>query len=116
MSQDPESSSDTVRPGTTTETGDLERDESEEDGVESDKPDDEAAGDRDGVHSADAEVERDDEEDECCGYDCSRRRLARLGTVSRARFLGGPRTGDNLRTQLPTMSSHSHFPAFAAHM
>ena len=116
MSQDPQSSSDTVRPGTTTKTGDLERDKSKEDGLESDEPDNEAAGDRDGVHSADAEVEQDDEEDECCGYDCSRRRLAWLGTVSRGCFLGGPHTGDNLCTQLPTMSSHSYFPAFAAHM
>ena len=58
-------SSDTVRPGTSTKTGDLERDKSEEDGVESNDPDDDAAGDRDGVHSADVEVEQDDEEDEC---------------------------------------------------
>ena len=121
MSLDPESPSDPVYPGTTTENGDLERDEGD-DRVESDDPDDDAADDRNGVHPADTDVERDVAEDEGGdgdGRDCRRRRFAWLGTVSRrVCFLGGLRTGDTLRTrtQLPTMSSHSHSPAFAVPM
>ena len=101
--------------GTTTENGDLERGEGEGE-VESEDVDNDVADDRDGVRSVDTDVERD-VADECDGRGCRRRRFARLGTVSqRALFLGGPRTGDNLRTQLPTMSSHSHSPAFSVHM
>ena len=102
----------------TTENGDLERNEGEG-GVESEDVDDDIADVRDGV---DTDVDRDIEEDEVSvGRDCRRRRFARLGTVSwrgRALFLViGPRTGDTtLRTQLPIMSSHSHSPAFSVHI
>ena len=101
----------------TTENGVLERNEGEG-GVESDV-DDDIADVRDGVQSVDTDVDRDIEEDEVSvGRGCRRRRFARLGTVSwsgRTLFLVvGPRTGDTtLRTQLPTMSSHSHSPAFS---
>ena len=106
----------------TTENGDLERNEGEG-GVESDVDvDDDIADARDGVQSVDTDVDRDIEEDEVSvGRGCRRRRFARLGTVSwsgRTLFLVvGPRTGDTtLRTQLPTMSSHSHSPAFSVHI
>ena len=106
----------------TTENGDLERNEGEG-GVESDVDvDDDIADVRDGVQSMDTDVDRDIEEDEVSvGRGCTRRRFARLGTVSwhgRTLFLiVGPRTGDTtLRTQLPTMSSHSHSPAFSVHI
>ena len=106
----------------TTENGDLERNEGEG-GVESDVDvdvDDDKADVRDGVQSVDTDVDRDIEEDEArVGRGCRRRRFARLGTVSwsgRTLFLVvGPRTGDTtLRTQLPTLSSHCHSPAFSA--
>ena len=103
----------------TTENGDLERNEGEG-GVESDVDvDDDIADVRDGVQSVDTDVDRDIEEDEArVGRGCRRRRFARLGTGSwsgRTLFLVVcPRTGDTaLRTQLPTMSSHSHSPAFS---
>ena len=103
----------------TTENGDLERNEGEG-GVESDVDvDDDIADVRDGVQSVDTDVDRDIEEDEArVGRGCRRRRFARLGTVSwsgRTLFLVVcPRTGDTtLRTQLPTMSSHCHSPAFS---